>query len=75
MSKRIWNLKYVIGNPAMFTKVTNDAGNPRSQAEALADAEKVACNGWRVWVEHTNTGVRIFESEAEQAHVSATDKE
>ncbi|WP_432263496.1 hypothetical protein [Cupriavidus sp. TMH.W2] len=70
MSKRIWNLKYVAGNPAMFTKVRSDADNPRTRAGALADASKVAKNGWRVWVEHADTGVRIFESEAEQAHTS-----
>ncbi|WP_434034797.1 hypothetical protein [Cupriavidus sp. a3] len=68
MSKRVWNLKYVAGNPAMFTTVRSDADNPRTRAVALIDATKVAQNGWRVWVEHVNTGVRIFESEAEQAH-------
>ncbi|WP_316157795.1 hypothetical protein [Cupriavidus sp. BIC8F] len=71
MSKRIWNLKYVVGNPTMFTKVTSDADNPKTRADALADASKVALNGWRVWVEHAETGVRIFESEAELAHTDA----
>ena len=65
--KKIWNLKYVAGNPDMFAKVTDAAGNPRLRAVAISDANKVAPNGWRVWVEHAQTGERIFESEAETA--------
>lgn len=68
MSKRIWNLKYVAGNPEMFSKVTHAADNPRTRADALVDAAKVSRNGWRVWVEHASTGVRIFESDVERAH-------
>ncbi|HDR9174476.1 TPA: hypothetical protein QDB23_001689 [Burkholderia vietnamiensis] len=68
MSKHIWNLKYVAGNPEMFSKVINAADNPRTRTVALEDAEKVAKNGWRVWVEHASTGVRIFESDVERAH-------
>lgn len=62
-AQRVWNVKYVAGNPAMFSKVTVAAGGPFRRAEALRDAEKVAANGWRVWVEHHETGKRIFESE------------
>lgn len=29
MSKRIWNLMYVAGNPAMFTRVICNAGLSR----------------------------------------------
>ncbi|MDF0506622.1 hypothetical protein POK33_38370 [Burkholderia cenocepacia] len=73
MSKRIWNLKYVADNPEMFTKVICAADNPRTREVALEDAEKVAKNGWRVWVEHYRTGERIFESEREKLHrVAAT---
>lgn len=72
MSKRIWNLKYVAGNPAMFTKVIDAADNPRTRAVAIADAEKVEKNGWRVWVEHAVTGERIFESEIERVYTGSS---
>ncbi|THJ46773.1 hypothetical protein E9536_39730 [Burkholderia sp. LS-044] len=71
MSKRIWNHKYVAGNPEMFTKVIHAADNPRTRAVALEDAEKVANNGGRGWVEHHRTGERIFESEREKLHRAA----
>jgi hypothetical protein len=67
MSKPVWSLMYVAGNPAMFTKVTANASNPLSRAEAIEGAEKLAKSGWRVWVEHHQTAKRIFESEAEVA--------
>lgn len=70
MAKKIWNLMYVVGNPAMFSRVTACADNPMTRAEALQSAEKVAGNGigWRVWVERLDTGERIFESQAEKDH-------
>ncbi len=70
MAKKIWNLKYVVGNPAMFSRVTSCADNPMSRSDALAAAEKVANNGggWRVWVERNDTTERIFESAPEKDH-------
>lgn len=64
---------YVVGNPAMFSRVTASADNPMSRSDALAAAEKVAGNGggWRVWVEHHQNGRRIFESQTETAHKAA----
>lgn len=67
-SQKVWNVKFVAGNPAMFFQVRTDAGGPYRRAEALAAAEKVAGNGWWVWVEHQETGKRIFESEVERQH-------
>lgn len=67
MSKKVWNLMYVAGNPELFERVTTAAENPRARAVALADAEHVARNGWRVWVEHADTGKRIFQSKEEIA--------
>lgn len=66
--KKIWNLKYVVGNPAMFSRVTSCADNPMTRAEALASADVIANNGggWRVWVERVDTLERIFESVAEK---------
>lgn len=70
MSKKVWNLLYVAGNPALFTRITKDATSPLSRAEALTAAEKVAANGWRVWVEHVERTERIFESYHEIAYQS-----
>lgn len=69
-TNKIWNLMYVVGNPAMHSRVTACADNPMSRAQALSSAETVANNGggWRVWVERNRDGVRIFESEAEKKH-------
>ncbi len=72
-TQKCWSLKYVAGNPAMFTRVTTDAAGPGRRGEVLAAAEKVAANGWRVWVEHAVSGERIFESDAEKAHKLGAD--
>lgn len=72
MSKKVWNLLYVVGNPTMFTRVTANASNPMLRADALEAAEKISGNGWRVWVEHhERSSERIFESRAERAHKAA----
>lgn len=67
MSKKIWNLMYVAGNPAMFSQVFANADNPCTRKDALEGANTIANNGggWRLWVEHNDTGERIFESPAE----------
>lgn len=66
-TQKVWIIKYVAGNPAMFTRVTTDAVGAIKRGDALAGAEKVAANGWRVWVEHAVSGERIFESDVEKA--------
>lgn len=68
MSKKVWNLMYVAGNPAKCTRVIANAGNPMSRSEVLAAAELVPANGWRLWVEHQAKSERIFESRAEREH-------
>jgi hypothetical protein len=68
MNNKIWNLKYVAGNPALNSRITACADNPMTRATALEAAEKVAANGWRAWVEHEHTFERIFESPAETNH-------
>ena len=70
-TQKCWILKYVAGNPAMFTRVRTDDSGPGRRGEVLEAAEKVAANGWRVWVEHAATGERIFESEVEKAYKQA----
>jgi len=63
--QKIWQVCYVAGNPAMFTTVTKQSGGAQRRADALKDAEVVAKNGWRVWVEHHATQKRIWESDTE----------
>lgn len=69
-TNKIWNVKYVVGNPQMFNKVITASGGPYMRAKALEDAQFVAENGggWRVWVEHVSSGERIYESPAEIEH-------
>lgn len=71
-TQKNWNLMYVAGNPDIFKKVRSDAGNPLKRSDALTAASKVAEHGWRVWVEHKETGQRIFESELETKYVAET---
>lgn len=71
MSKKVWNLMYVVGNPAMFSRVAAYGSNPLSRSDALEMATKLAANGWRVWVEHHTRAERIFESQVEKDHKAA----
>lgn len=68
MSTKVWNLRYVAGNPEMFTAITTAAGGPMRRAEAIKEAEDLCrtAPGWRIWVEHVKTGERIFESDKEK---------
>lgn len=70
-TQNIWNLKYIAGNPEMFSRVITAAGSPMKRSSALEGAEAVSKNGWRVWVEHADSGIRIFESEVEKMYLSA----
>lgn len=70
-TQKCWILKYIAGNPAMFTLVRTDGSGPGRRCEVIEAAEKVAANGWRAWVEHAATGERIFESEVEKAYKQA----
>jgi hypothetical protein len=70
-TQKCWNLKYVAGNPVMFTRVRTNASGPGRRGAVLEAAVKVATNGWRVSVEHAVTGERIFESDVEKAYMQA----
>lgn len=60
MSNKVWSLKYELGTTS---QVSEDAENPQSRKSALAGAKTIAeKNGWKVWVEHHKTGIRIFDS-------------
>jgi hypothetical protein len=63
-SAKIWNLKYHLGNTG---RVMDSSENPMLRAAAMEAAGVVSANGWRAWVEHRRSGVRIFESPTEMA--------
>ena len=62
-ANKIWNLRYVAGNPKIFTKVTTSASSPETRKSALEGFEVIKKNGWRAWVERDDTGERIAEFE------------
>lgn len=66
-----WNLNYIVGNPETRKKVTSDASNPMKRSNALDGAKKLSEHNWRVWVEHKDTGERIFESDIEKQYATA----
>ncbi len=66
MSKKIWNLKFVCGNPKLFSQITSASDNPMTKAKALEGFDIITANGWRVWIEHAQTGRRIAESDVER---------
>ncbi|MGK5032624.1 hypothetical protein [Janthinobacterium sp. MDT1-19] len=47
-TQKCWIIKYVVGNPAVFTRVTTDSAGAIKRGDALAGAANVAENGWRV---------------------------
>lgn len=69
-SNQIWLLKYVIGAFGVCAHIRTDAASPFIRHKALESAERLAKNGWRVWVEHKETGERIYESEMEKLYNS-----
>lgn len=66
MSKKVWHVKYVVGNPLMFERITTAAGGPFARKVAL-DGFANICQEWRCWVEHVSTGERIAETDVEKA--------
>lgn len=65
MTTKVWNLMYALGNTG---RVVGDSNNPHARKSALDGAATITKNGWRAWVEHQSTGVRIFANDAEKAH-------
>ena len=74
MSKRVWNIRYVVGNPKMFSRVTTDASSPMRRGLAMEGYDTIARLGWAVWVEHVATGERIAESAAEKQRQAEKEK-
>lgn len=72
-SNKVWVVKFVAGDPEVFTTVQTSAGGAKTRSEVLADAKMIAGFGWRVWVEHKDDlARRIFESDVERAYRNKT---
>jgi hypothetical protein len=61
-SNKVWVVKFVAGNPRIYSVVRSSEALKRG--EAIARAKSID-DRWRVWVEHVSSGQRIFESSAE----------
>lgn len=71
MSKKIWSVHFVAGNPAIMKKVRTTTESPMLRSKALEAAQVIANNGWRVWVSD-DAGERIFESDTEKKYLANT---
>ncbi len=69
MNTKVWNVRYLLGKTE---QQLGDAGNPHNRRSALEIAQKIAGNGWCVWVEHERSGMRIYESQAETERQGAS---
>ena len=75
MSKKIWNVKFVAGNPDIFSEVKMASGSPFTRAAADEAFSNLARKGWRAWIEHAETGERIAESSVEKEFQSNASEE
>ena len=60
-----WIVKFVAGNPEIFSKVRTDPSSPMTRSLALDAIGIVENHGWRGWVEDTD-GQRIYETTVEK---------
>ncbi|MDE5179179.1 hypothetical protein [Vibrio fluvialis] len=65
--QNVWVVKFIAGNPELFSDVKTGLGSPMKRAKALDFAKIQDGKGWRSWVENESTGERIYESTAEIA--------
>lgn len=75
MRKKIWNVKFVPGEPLKSFHSPSDGKNPRTRGAALALANELALNGWRVWVEHAESFERIYQSAPEAVYRSGLQRQ
>ena len=66
MSKKVWNVMHVPADSAGGGTIAFE-GNPLQRSVALAKAEQIAGGGLVSWVEHHQTGRRLYESPVERA--------
>lgn len=71
--KKIWTLYRINPEDGIYTE--RDVDSPLTRSVALRRAEEWARHGWRVWVERKDTGVRIFQSDAEKREFVKRDRQ
>lgn len=55
---------FIAGNSAKVVKHAHS--KPLTRKAALDKAVAISQKGWRAWVEHYQTGKRLFENDAER---------
>lgn len=76
MSKqKVWNVKYVAGNPKVYSRVTTAAGGPYRRGEAVDYALSIIHPSWRAWVEHAETCEVIAMNATEEAWQNGDSRE
>ena len=66
MNNNVWKLMFISGSATKVVKHAEDRPLPRKVA--LDKAVAISRNGWRVWIEHYQTGKRLFENDAERSY-------
>ena len=66
-----WNVRYVVGNPDIFTKITTEAESLMLRSKALEKIGVIEGHDWRGWVED-DAGNRIYETAAEKRFTNTT---
>ncbi len=64
-TKKKWIVRFVAGNPEIFSKVLTESGSPMMRNQAMTTVAIFESRGWRGWVEDTE-GNRIYETSAEK---------
>jgi hypothetical protein len=64
-SKKKWYVRFIAGNPEIFSDIKTEPRSPMMRSEALEAIGHIDNHGWRGWVED-EAGNRIFETSREK---------
>lgn len=65
MSQKVWIVKFVVGNPEMFSQVRQS--EPLRKSDAIVQYLSIP-DDWRKWIENVNTGKRLKENDVESSY-------
>ncbi|WP_136631138.1 hypothetical protein [Marinobacter salsuginis] len=68
-SRKKWYVRFIAGNPEIFSDVKTEPRSPMMRSEALEAIGHIDNNGWRGWVED-ESGNRIYETATEKRYTS-----
>lgn len=69
-SRKKWYVRFIAGNPEIFSDVKTEPRSPMMRGEALEAIGHIDNNGWRGWVED-EAGNRIYETAVEKRYSQA----